>query len=281
MLKLNVLRDDGTRVPLQLPETYTEWPLRLYIDALIEIEALNQLLSDASDDPLIELEILRQQAKIVAAFLGKEFEELMEYSVISDAHQDLSNLFNYITSYCAGVKPNIHGTGMEKYSFEFRNKQFRMHANDVDSLNRTSYSDMSLGQLVNIMEIKRKLFDHASGKETFKDVDPDGSRRYTLFLSILAALSVEVGYEFPSTPERFDRHLEKNIVFFQDIDIQTAINADFFLTVTLRILGMTQATSTFGNHQLTMHHVMQMRQNGTANKKKPSGGSSKEQVITP
>lgn len=280
MLKLNVLRDDGTRVPLQLPETHSEWPLRLYIDALVEIEALNQLITDNGDDPLLDLEIMKQQAKTVAAFMGKEYEELFEFAVISDAHQDIANLFNYITSFCAKVKPTIEATGIEKYSFEHQGKSFRINANDIDTLNRESYNDMSLGQLVNIMEIKRKLFDNATGKTTLNEADPDGSRRYTLFLSILSALSVEVGYEFPSTPERFDRHLEKNIMFFKDIDIQTAINADFFLTVTLRILEMSQPMRSFGSLLLTTPHAIQTKPSGIVSRKKSSGGSSKEQATT-
>jgi hypothetical protein len=271
MKQIKIHREDGSVRTLEFPESASEWPLYRYIDYQVNLEKLNDHLTDETkrEDPFFVYDTTMLKAKCVSEFLGVELVELFGLSaneVSPDKELALEQLFANIHQFNINAKADENQAYGVDYVFHYKGKNFHIHALHVDQMNNEKLDDISLGQLVNIMEMRRILYKSKSGK--FSEADPDGSNKYTSNLSMIAALCVEVGKTFPTTPDLFEKHLQKNIEFFKDIDIQTALNIDFFLAVTLVTLEIATVSDTFGTLLKTSLPRPRKRLNGTVNKRK-------------
>lgn len=92
-----------------------------------------------------------------------------------------------------------------------------------------SYSDLSTLEVVELLEFKKA--SEMEAKENEGKVS--ASQWYSDYLRLLAFLLKKEGESLPTNGNERDVFIKERMRMFKDIDLETALNCDFFLTSTL------------------------------------------------
>jgi len=302
MKKLIIHKNGEAPLSIDFPEIASEWPVRLYIQFIAAVGQFNDWLKKIEVGEIdtfdFQAESFLWKTRCICAFLGLDQKEFFDIPLTvrseeldDDALLSIDKMFNNIMTFANSVQPQEIVTNEDdsKYTFKYGDKTFEIDPLIATGIRDTDNSDLKLGHLVEIMDRKRKLYQTASDvkEEDENAIDPTGSKRYTMYLTTIAVLSDEVGAIKPDTPESFERYVRDRILFFKDIDIQTAIDVDFFLSVTMTDFESIQHINTFLKYHKTLKYQMSNKLDTTVNKRKrpkrhgigqDTGRSSKEQL---
>ncbi len=92
-----------------------------------------------------------------------------------------------------------------------------------------SYSDLSTLEVIEMLEFKRA--SELEAKENEGKVT--ASQWYSDYLRLIAFLLKKPGEDIPADGSKRDIFIKERMRLFKDIDLETALNCDFFLTNTL------------------------------------------------
>lgn len=256
MLNLKISKTGSAPLLFDFPEAPSEWPVRHLIDFYIANEKFDQWLSsdEASlDDHLtFKYQSLIYKSKCVSSFLGIDINEFYNVDVHSVSDDSLfttiDTLYKNITQFVFKIKPNeAVFDENSRYIYQYKGETYHLDPIIVAGMNGEEAFDIKLGHYVEIMDRKRVLYNNVSKseKKSAREIDPEGSKQYTMFLTTVAALSQKTTQERPTSPEVFERYVSNQVHYLKDIDIQTAIDIDFFLSVTLSGLKNVRSMNSF------------------------------------
>lgn len=120
-----------------------------------------------------------------------------------------------------------------------------------------------------------KAADKVYRMEVERAGDPDGSLSYTFYLQMIAVLCRLPGEQLPFEDSARESWIQNRAYYFQDIDAETALNLDFFLTNTLPFSNQRPVAVGFlRNHSFAVVAATQLksakRSSGRSrNRKKP------------
>lgn len=250
MLNLKMHLGNGESLDLPFPQNAREWPIKNYIKYIVKMEQYNEWLAKSDTltlEPMnYQYQAIVHKAKAISAFFdlpaNKFYEIIVKEELDDDSITDLNLLGDTIQNFCASIQIANLDVFTNRYTFEFQGKKYYIDPILVKGLSGINQLDIKLGQLIEIMEKRRLVAQHKSLKvpdpnDPTKKIfgDPEGSLRYSNLILNIAALSKEEGEEEINDPDMFDQLVEEKRVLFKDIDIQTAMDVDFFLSVTLSI----------------------------------------------
>lgn len=287
MKKFLIHRNGDAPLEIEFPEAALEWKLRHYIDFLKELDRYNEFLSSEKSRELNSLDYKMQnviwKSQCVVAFLGITMEDLFGISISplddiqfeDSASIGIHKLFTEILNFVNEIKPReiVKSPSEERYVFTYRGRKFYFDPLVVSGVAGKENYDLKLGHYIEILDRKRKLYDTVKDDGTKDDkpkadIDPTGSKLFTKYLTTIAVLSSCEDTIKPTSPEAFERYVRDTIPFLQDIDIQTAIDIDFFLSIMLTSYQSIPHINGFLSLQTTSQSKESIKHGTTQSKKR-------------
>ena len=245
MYKVSLKTTDGKSViDIDFPEHPSEVKLKQFIEFEVAYESLNKWLDslDETDWRKVEVQLnyIKKIIEIISEFTGHEiidkgltigdFEKhLGEMMYLKEGEQldlDLieSSLFSLYTNIWRVFKKNKPRHRTEKdFVFEYKGKRWKMPLMLVDIISQKKIpQDLTTAELVEAAEVVRLWDMH-------KKNDIQGSVRFTSILKLVAILARNVkGDTFPSTDSEIEKYISERTFHFQNIDMETALDIQYF-----------------------------------------------------
>lgn len=217
----------GEVIECALPENTKEWTLAKYIDFMV----IARRIADGDDN------IFLSMSKAVQIVTGVDINDIMlsqtgeDYIPGKNEYDGLAAIFGYLKESAMSRKGQM--TTDENIRVQYNGKTFIMPQIKLIALaSGLVPKGISVFEAVECLEIIRLTTD-----KTKKDGDPNGDLWYSQYLKMLALLLHEEGAEFVFDQTIRERQIAKTEVFLKDIDLETALNVDFFLLSILTASG--------------------------------------------
>jgi len=239
------LEGKGGVVSFPFPEQPSEILLKNFIEFEKAFDAhqkwLEQMEGVPVDDVGFMLEYIRQIMNLVGCIIG---EDAAPQVPLGNFHQHLANLVgagDLSQVDLKGVKNTLFALYvniwmvLKKYkprvfldndfTFTHKGEQFYIGRSFKDAVTKQEvFETTPTIQVVESLEAWR-LFEKQAEK------DEGGSFLYTTILKLIACLARKKGHQFPRTDSEAERHINEMLVFFADIDMQTALDVrNFFFS---------------------------------------------------
>lgn len=262
---------------IPLPQSLADVPLSRFIDFLVECRALSDS-SDETRHLIIMCRAISaftgiEFEKIVTAKVGDLYRR-----DIAGLQDSISGLFGYIANLISNAggemrtpesaafvykgdayhMPVILQQALQgEYALPFVSVIEAVEAAEIQRLKSQQTKeqgdpDGSLKRrIMAIAEAEAERADDATklrilkaaektvATETERQGDPDGSLLYSMYLRTLAVLARKEGENMPLDDAQRERWINDRAFHFQEIDAQTALDVDFFLTNILNACGNT------------------------------------------
>lgn len=141
---------------------------------------------------------------------------------------DVMPIYTAISQAILSFKPRLWEEG-DNY-IEYQGEQYCVPKTFKGALSGAiSYSDLSTLEVIEILEFKRASELEAKAN----DGKVTASQWYSDYLRLLAFLLKKPGEDIPADGAQRDTFIKERMRLFKDIDLETALNCDFFLTSTL------------------------------------------------
>lgn len=223
----------GLICELKLPEAVDEMRLNHFVDFVVASRKLSEPDPDKIENPVIVM------AEALSGVSGTDLDKVLK-AKIGDIYKDtvgldttLRGCYGWVANAVAKFEPRLRTN--HNFSFTHKKQTFEIPTIVQSPVyHRQILPDISAGQAISAFEMIR-LSDRAKKRSG----DPDGSRMYTDFLELLAILALKPGETLPAKTSDRALFIEQRVALFQDIPADIALDADFFLSSTLRLLGET------------------------------------------
>jgi len=219
MIRATLTKPDGSiLLEVNLPSTAKELPLKNYISFLSEVKKMS-----TGANPILTM------AKAVSELTNAPIEEVLQASLGQTwmDGDDIQGGVKTMYSWAEGVVDKYLGSIQDRvpWRFEYKGGFYVIPPIIVSQLSgATLLPNIETCQALEAFETIR-LFD----KESKKSGDEDGSILFTQHLRILAILFLKDGEQLPGDDSQREHWIEERAKHFEDIDTQTALDADFFL----------------------------------------------------
>jgi len=211
-------------IVVDLPERAEEWTLAKFIDFKV---ILDEIVSGEENAFLLMSKAVEKVTgvsvnDILVSQLGEDFTPGKE------EHEGLSAIFGFLKTSALSHKGVLRG-GSE-FSVTYKGKEFHIpHSKSVTLVSgEVPQRGLSVFEAVECLEIIRLTSDKIK-----KEGDPKGNIWYSRYIKMLALLLEEKGDEFLTDQALRERKIAQREIFFQDIDLRTALDVDFFLLTLL------------------------------------------------
>jgi len=174
--------------------------------------------------------------KALNKFLGVKKISDIDLVGIEDSVMGLyANIWRTLATY---KKHYDAGAGVD-YSFEYKGVTYRLKKSHRDAITQQiRFESLTTAQAVEALEALRMYNHHVAS-------DPKKAFYFTTLLHLVAILALADGEAFPTTDSEIDRWISDRVRYFEDIDMEAALNvADFFLS-TGKALKETSGTNGF------------------------------------
>ncbi len=243
---IEIIRDKHKLGEINFPEKPEQVKLSKFIDFEFDLKSLFSNIKAGLSNQEIATLILNKKyhntryaeiLNIICRFLDIEPEIILglpvdEYDFIEAKGLNLHNLLANIVMVTFSYVPPVITSETNKFQYKgetwtlpYFMKTFQLHLGKDAELNPT----LRTGDVIEIQESLRVL-DSAS-----KDANQQGNYQFMKYLSILAILATKENETLPDTLKGIKVRKEERMKFFEDIDMVTGLNADFFLGCTLQI----------------------------------------------
>ena len=227
-----------TIVEFKLPEHISELKLSQYVDF---ITATKKIIA-AQEGEAGDINPIAAMIDAVTAVSGVDVEQAMRarvgnlYSETAEQMDgSLRNCFGWTSNVITKYEPKKRTE--QDCRFTHKGQEFVIPYITTSPLfQRAILPDISTGQAVSAYELMR-----LSNRAKEKNGDPEGSRMYSDYLELLAILALKDGERLPTATGERMTFIEQRIAFFQDINAETALDVDFFLSNTLMALKATHS----------------------------------------
>lgn len=221
----------GKSVECTLPEKTNEWTLAKYIDFMV----IARRIADGDEN------IFLAMSNAVQVVTGVDINNIMlsqtgeDYTPGKNEYEGLAAIFGYLKDSAMSRKGRMITD--QEIRVDYGGKTFIMPQIKLVALaSGIVPKGISVFEAVECLEIIRLTTD-----KTKKDGDPNGDLWYSQYLKMLALLLHEEGQEFIFDQTIRERQIAQTEVFLKDIDLETALNVDFFLLTILTRSGRTTA----------------------------------------
>lgn len=218
-------------IPCDLPQTTRDWSLSDFIDFKV---IMNQIIDE-------DVNAFKGMAKAVSIVTKVDIEDILcsqlgeDYTPGKDEYEGLAAIFGYLKESALSQKGKM--PKRDKFEVNYKGKTFYIpHVKAVTLSAGEVPGGISVFEAVECMEIIR-----LTTAKTKAEGDPLGNIWFTQYIKMLAILLHESGTEFVPDQAIRERQIAQQEVFFKDIDLETALDTDFFL---LSILAPSEKTRT-------------------------------------
>lgn len=244
MITAELKNSTGEIVALQIPENGHEVKLGQALDFDLKCMDLFDWLKENSDD--FEKKKGQYLFKVIDCLnvfylnivdffgLSSEYIDKIDSNTINDqlkvfngkyntdqAIDSIMGIFNMIYLVVKNTKPELS----ESKIFEFKGSKFTIPHIWIDRINNVTYfPSPTVKQAIETLNIIAWYEDIQESKEFNSKVKIDNL--YHKYLTELAILLIEEGKEIPTDETQFKIHMEEMRTFFEDIDLQTALNIE-------------------------------------------------------
>lgn len=234
----------GEKLTLSIPETGSEIALGKALQFNMECLSLFEFLKEHWDN--IESKKIEYLTKVIKCLNGfyediadffelksdvinipeekmqEHFEMLGKNLNFVQAHDTVIGIFNLIY---AAVKDTKAGISEGFNYVEFKGSKFLIPEVWKDKLfERLNYKSISVKQAIEVLQI------HNNYINSVKALNPQDENlvnyTYSKYLSELAILLLKEGETIPTDETEFKHFLSERMLFWQDIDLQTALNIE-------------------------------------------------------
>jgi len=219
MIRATLTKPDGSiLLEVNLPSTAKELPLKNYISFLSEVKKMG-----VGANPILTM------AKAVSELTNTPIEQVLQASLGQTWMEgdEIQGGIKTMYSWAEGVVDKYLGTIQNRvpWRFEYKGGYYFIPPIIVSQLSGAALlPNLETCQAIEAFETIR-LFD----KESKKSGDEDGSVLFTQHLRLLAILFLKEGEQLPGDDSQREHWIEERAKHFEDIDAQTALDADFFL----------------------------------------------------
>jgi D-ribose pyranose/furanose isomerase RbsD len=265
MYVADLIREDGFKLELRIPEKPEEVTLKQFVNFDIGYSKLMQKLTTISKDKKVQekspeyaillMRLMKDLYPECSEALGnmdisKEANRTaMEHTLMLQMAQNSDAVEKTITSFEKVLnqfyklvykwQPEMPVT--KDYKFKHGGKFYVLPSVRKDlTFNRYEFEGMTLEKLVETTEIHRMINKRVKQNELLNKEnhsiankqDPDGSLAFTKLIHTLAMVVEEEGKPTPLDPKKFDKAVRERVVAFQDVSQVHARTATFFLLST-------------------------------------------------
>ena len=277
MLQLTI-KQGGKSETLDFPESAHEVTLNAFIDYERATAALTQwrkVNDDANfnDHARYRSQELRLVIACIAAFLGKDVSETpfggFRFSKKTEVAEDVETTVFTVLNLCTlAINSYQYRDYTDHYWFTYKGKKYVLPRHYVDGITHQSrFGDLTCAQVVESYEAVR-LF------QTVQAQDTDGGYLFKTILNLIACLAQEDGFstKFPTSESEIQAFVSEQILYFSEIDMQTALDVYNFFFGTIKPFAPTRDTSGSSSHRKGRNRKA---------KRRPSGGENGKQKTTP
>jgi len=244
LIKAKLIKSTGEELVLDIPETGSEISLSQALDFDFECLTLFDFLKEHSEDfEKRKVDYILHLINCLKVFYGdivdffdldgsyvenidtdvmhKHFETIKGEVNEAQAYDSLMGIFNLIFRAVKLCKPELR----EKETFIYKDETFVFPTVWKDALyRRINYQPITVKQAIETLQIQSNY------AEVVRELKPNdqsiGNFLFTKYLSELAILLLKKGEVLPTDEAEFKRHMADRMNFFQDIDLQTAMDIE-------------------------------------------------------
>ncbi|MCA9366742.1 hypothetical protein KC887_00555 [Candidatus Kaiserbacteria bacterium] len=209
-------------------------------------------------EPRFVKEYIQHVARIVEAFtgidnvleaqLGDYVQHVQQFfgddvagftKELQSVEQTVFTLYANIWRTMASYKKHVHTS--EAYHFQYKGKVYRLKSAYRDAITgQLRFDSLSVAQGIEVLEAWR-VYEQAKGNDI-------GNRfLFTTIVTLIACLALEDGQSFPDDEKTIQRWVSDRVVYFQDINMEIALNVrDFFLNTTNPFLRIPNTNGSSG-----------------------------------
>lgn len=256
MISFSIKPGSGKTVNLRVPEDGTELPLNRYFYAKYLHDKIKEYFVSENFDQFkllgFVIEYISQVCAIekndLAGFRTGSFrdnfqklEKLKDKLNWENIEGTLYELYVVIAFNFENIVPNYD---LDSYEFKYRGELFEIPKvlGDVDLWSNEPMPDMPTWMGIKCCELQRQLsnyIERITPKEgkisldemTEEEQDEYFNKHYNCHLSLLSTMVNKKGHvdmRWMQGQEAIDKMIEQRMVYFKDIDTQTALNCFFF-----------------------------------------------------
>lgn len=219
---------------IDLPQDAGEIRLNQYIPFICHVRRLND------EKQMENTTVVQVMAEAIGEFCDVDLDEVFRakmgdlYAEEETLYDTLRGIWGYLVKVLISFKGNLR-VGQD-FSFECEGEDFEIPFHQhVALISGNVMPGLNVQQSVECLEIIRLTEDSIKTKG-----DPKGSLWYSQYLKMLAILTRKVGGEtLPSNISMRQDFYQKRAKLFSRIDLQTALDVDFFLQITFERSGKT------------------------------------------
>lgn len=215
----------------------------------------------------------RVMVKAVGAFFGLELEQMIGVDAIDagDVADGIESLYAWIIDLLGTFTGRMRTP--QDCTFEYKGDAYTIPVLSIRAMTGLPGvpANLQAGEMIEAYEIKRLA------QTRIGEGDPDGTYLYTYYLQLLAALARKDGEQLPYSDSECADFIERRTVHFQEIDVGTALDVDFFLAMQMQPSDKTlTAVGCLSNQVFGLVHATRKR--GLLNTRRstrPSGAAKK------
>lgn len=234
MIKARLKTEKGGFIcELNLPEGVDEMKLNHFVDFVVASRKLQVEDPEKMENPVIVM------AEALSGLTGVDLDKIFKakigniYADTQGLDTTLRGCYGWVANSVAKFEPQLRTN--KNFSFTHKKQTFEIPTIVQSPIyHRKILPEISAGQAITAFEMMR-LSDRAQKKKG----DPEGSRMYTDFLEMLAIVALKPGEVLPAKTNERAMFIESRVALFRDIPADIALDADFFLSSTLRQLKQT------------------------------------------
>lgn len=254
----------GEDIEFDFPEFVHEVKLRQFIDYSKALEARERWLSEQDEasfnNPIFLAGFIQQTAKVISEFCGTplldtdlpigDFVTYLNELLGNDkkaieplalTRDSLLTLLVNCTMLFESYQPSLRS--VDDCTFTYKNTEWQIPKHYRDTLTGDiKYDGLTTAQLTETLEVYRHY-------ERLKKEDVNGSYRLTSLLKVIALIAQKKNEAdpFPETDRAVNDRVMKRAYYFQDIDMQTALDIEYFFLSTMIVSNRMPTTIGFLN----------------------------------
>ena len=246
MIKATVKKSTGEEIVIMIPETGSEMTLSQALDfefcCLDLFEWLKLNHDELESKPLEHIvkiikclnvfysgivDFYELDAKYLEGYdnasIEKHFEVIKVGLNKDQAYSSLMGIFNLIYAALKNTNPKLR----DEHTFTYKDESFVFPSIYKDPVfNENQFKSPSVRQAIEILQAQVNYNNYT--KELSKTDVKVSEFLYEKFLSELAVLLLKEGETIPTDETEFKKHMNERKMLFQDIDLQSAMDIEFW-----------------------------------------------------
>lgn len=229
MKQITLVNFEGNPITtIDLPETSKEVMFRQFVNMTM---AMSEIPNDDKHS-LTPEQYIRILVNVLGEFFEKPREVFNELDISGmnpdqaiEMESDLVLMINYLIG-VSSYEPKLRDK--DSYRFDYQGETFEIPYYRASAYVKglTNRPDIKVGEITEVLEMNRI-------KAELVAQDKTGSEWFTLVIHKVATLARKPGEELPEDPAELRTLLAERTHFFQDIDLETALDMAFFLRSTI------------------------------------------------